>query len=134
MNTATNNDSMPATSFPTIMAGRNSGPYASVNARCPAKTKDAETAYDQATKSIRYTIKADDLKGEGFMPFREIKKVIFNDPATVIIWSDNTKTVVKCEDGETYDKEKGFLLCWLKGIKGSKKLQKELAKWIYKED
>ena len=25
----------------------------------------------------------------------KIKKVIFNDPATIILWSDNTKTVVK---------------------------------------
>lgn len=25
-----------------------------------------------------------------------IRKVIFNDPATVVLWSDGTKTVVKC--------------------------------------
>ena len=74
------------------------------------------------------------VKGEAYHPFREIEKVIFNNPATIIIWSDNSKTVVKCEAGETYDKEKGFLLCWLKGIKGSKKLQKELAKWVYTEE
>lgn len=79
-------------------------------------------------------IKKEDCKGKSFMPFREIKKVIFNAPATVIIWTDNTKTVVKCEKGETYDEEKGFLLCWLKGIKGSKTLQNELATWVYNTD
>lgn len=35
-----------------------------------------------------------------------IKKVIFNDPATIILWKDGTKTVVKCQEGDTYDKEK----------------------------
>ena len=79
------------------------------------------------------TISKDKCKGEWFQPFREIKKVIFNKPATIIIWSDNSKTVVKCEEGVAFDKEKGFLLCWLKGIKGSKTLQKELSKWV-KED
>lgn len=76
------------------------------------------------------TISKDKCNGEGFQPFREIKKVIFNKPATIIIWSDNSKTVVKCEEGVAFDKEKGFLLCWLKGIKGSKTLQKELSKWV----
>lgn len=82
------------------------------------------------TKPPTLHIRTSELKGEASYPFREIKKVIFNKPATIIIWSDNSKTVVKCEEGETYDKEKGFLLCWIKGIKGSKTLQKELAKWV----
>ena len=38
-----------------------------------------------------------------------ITKVIFNDPATIVFWSDNTKTVVKAQD-EPFDPEKGFLL------------------------
>ena len=29
----------------------------------------------------------------------EIKNVIFNEPATIIIWKDGTKTVVKCQEG-----------------------------------
>ena len=80
------------------------------------------------------SVKVVDAKGNKYNPFRTIKKVIFNNPATIIIWGDNTKTIVKCEEGETYDKEKGFLLCWLKGINGSKKMQKELAKWVYKTE
>ena len=85
--------------------------------------------------TFKYKVKKkkEKCKCEAFYPFREIKKVIFNSPATIIIWSDNSKTVVKCEEGVVFDKEKGFLLCWLKGIKGSKTLQKELSKWV-KED
>ena len=37
-------------------------------------------------------------------------RVIFNDKATVLI-KDGKKYVSKCKDGDTYDKEKGLLLC-----------------------
>lgn len=40
-----------------------------------------------------------------------IKKVIFSKPATVVIWGDNTKTVVKCADGEEYSEEVGLAMC-----------------------
>ena len=39
-----------------------------------------------------------------------IKKVIFNDPATIILWRDGTKTVVKTQNGEKYDPEKGMAM------------------------
>lgn len=42
---------------------------------------------------------------------RKIERVIFNDPATVVMWNDGTKTVVKCQDGDTYDKQTGLLMC-----------------------
>ena len=45
---------------------------------------------------------------------RTIKKVIFNDPAVIIIWKDGTKTSVVCQEGETFDKEKGLALAILK--------------------
>lgn len=41
----------------------------------------------------------------------EIENVICNPPATIIKWKDGTKTVVKCMEGDSYDKEKGFLYC-----------------------
>lgn len=41
----------------------------------------------------------------------KIKDVIFNDPATIVLWEDGTKTIVKCQDGDTFDKEKGLALC-----------------------
>lgn len=62
-----------------------------------------------------------------------IKKVIFNNPATIIYWWDGSKTVVKCDTKDTYDKEKGFLLCYLKGIVGNKTLLQELDKWVNKK-
>lgn len=50
----------------------------------------------------------------------KIKKVIFNDPATIVFWSDGSKTVVKCMEGETFDPEKGILVAWYKKLYGDK--------------
>lgn len=50
----------------------------------------------------------------------DIKKAIFNDPATIVIWADGTKTVVKCREGETYSKWAGLALCYAKRINGEK--------------
>ena len=44
------------------------------------------------------------------MRMPEIEKVIFNDPATIVLWSDGTKTVVKTHD-EPYSKEHGLAMC-----------------------
>lgn len=50
-----------------------------------------------------------------------IKKVIFNDPATIVIWEDShEKTVVKCMDGDTYDPEIGLAMCIAKRVLGKK--------------
>ena len=37
------------------------------------------------------------------------KKVIYNPPATIVIWNDDTKTIVKTTDGEQFDPERGYL-------------------------
>lgn len=50
----------------------------------------------------------------------EIRKVIFNNPATVILWKDGTKTVVKCGEGDKYDPEKGFAMAIAKKALGNK--------------
>ena len=49
-----------------------------------------------------------------------IKKVIFNNPATIVFWGDGTKTVVKRQKGDRYDKEKGLAMCIAKKALGNK--------------
>lgn len=49
----------------------------------------------------------------------KIRDVIFSDPATVVFWNDNTKTVVKTRGGEKYDKEKGLAMAIIKKITGN---------------
>lgn len=40
--------------------------------------------------------------------------VKFNDPATIVFWDDGTKTVVKCQEGDTFDPEKGLAMAIVK--------------------
>ena len=50
----------------------------------------------------------------------EIKELVFNDPATIIFWEDGTKTIVKTQNGEPFDKEKGFCMAVVKKLFGNK--------------
>lgn len=60
----------------------------------------------------------------------DIKQVIFNDPATIVIWADGEKTVVKCQNGEPYDPEKGLAMAITKRALGNKgNYFDEIKKW-----
>ena len=65
----------------------------------------------------------------------EIKNVIFNDPATIVYWEDGTKTVVKCQDGDEFDPEKGLAMAIAKKAYGNKgSYCNKLKKWLPKEE
>ena len=65
----------------------------------------------------------------------EIKDVIFNEPATIVMWSDGTKTVVKCQEGEGYDPEKGMAMAIAKKALGNKGNYCEVfKKWLPEEE
>ena len=53
------------------------------------------------------------------LPFLEIEKVIFNEPATIVYWKDGEKTVVKTNN-EPFDKEKGLAMAIAKKVYGNK--------------
>lgn len=60
-----------------------------------------------------------------------ITKVIFNDPATIVVWKDGSKTVVKCQEGDVFDKEKGLALAISKKVLGNKSnFNNVFKKWI----
>lgn len=64
-----------------------------------------------------------------------IKDVIFNDPATIVFWEDGTKTVVKCQEGDTYDPEKGLAMAICKKIDGNNRdYYLAFKKWLKKYD
>lgn len=63
----------------------------------------------------------------------KIKDVIFNPPATIVFWADNTKTVVKCQEGDDFDAEKGLTMAITKKIFGNKgNYCEEIKKWVKK--
>ena len=65
----------------------------------------------------------------------EIKNVIFNDPATIVFWEDGTKTVVKCQDSDEFDHEKGLAMAIAKKAYGNKgSYCNKMKKWLPKEE
>lgn len=60
-----------------------------------------------------------------------VKRVIINNPATIVLWEDGTKTVCKCAKGDTFDAEKGIAMCFLKKMFGNpSQVRKFMKKWI----
>ena len=63
-----------------------------------------------------------------------IKKVIFNDPATIVFWSDGTKTVVKKQSKDykrKFDPEKGLAMAIAKKALGNQgNYFNEFRKWV----
>jgi len=47
-----------------------------------------------------------------------IDRVIFNNPATIILWKDGSKTVVKKTEDDVWDPEKGFCMAVIKKLYG----------------
>jgi hypothetical protein len=61
----------------------------------------------------------------------QITNVVFNNPATIVFWSDHTKTVVKCQGDDVYSKEMGLAACISKKALGNKgNFNEVFKKWI----
>jgi len=64
---------------------------------------------------------------------RKPKKVIFNDPATIVYWPDGSKTVVKSEN-ESFDPEKGLAMAIAKKYLGNEGNYYDVfRKWLPEE-
>ena len=63
-----------------------------------------------------------------------ITNVIFNNPATIVFWSDGTKTVVKCNERDEFDPEKGLAMAICKKYFGGGFYNDIFKKWIPKEE
>lgn len=62
-----------------------------------------------------------------------IKNVIFAPPATIVYWSDGSKTVVKCSEKDVFDPEKGLAMAIAKRCGGNKgSYYKEIQNWVEK--
>lgn len=60
------------------------------------------------------------------------KEVIFHDPATIVYWTDGTKTVVKCGPHDTFDPEHGLAMAIAKKQLGNE-FHKVFRKWVQDE-
>lgn len=82
-----------------------------------ARAMHKEMAIDYSRQSMEQAKKNDIVKFG--MCSVSIRKVIFNDPATVVLWSDGTKTVVKCGPEDKFDTEKGLAMAIVKKTAGN---------------
>ena len=61
----------------------------------------------------------------------EIKNAYFNNPVTVVMWEDGTKTMVRCQPGDVYSAETGLALCIAKKAFGNMpNFNNVFHKWI----
>ena len=89
---------------------------------------------DEVSRNIYRNI-LNSTYGIGSSHIPEIKNVIFNDPATIVFWEDGTKTVVKCQDGDEFDPEKGLAMAIAKKAYGNKgSYCNKMKKWLPKEE
>lgn len=64
----------------------------------------------------------------------DIKKVYFNDPVTVVLWEDGTKTIVKRDGRDAYDPEKALAMTIAKKALGNRGNYYDIfKKWIPEE-
>ena len=99
--------------------------------------------YDKISKDALHYSEADVRNTMAFLEmcqesqrvsFPSVKKVIFNKPATIVIWKDGTKTVVKCQGDDKFDPEKGLALCFMKKACGNKSnFNNSFKEWIKPE-
>ena len=72
-------------------------------------------------------------QNEWIRPF-DIKNVVFNDPLTIVIWADGTKTFVKRNEKDNYDPEKALAMAIAKKALGNKyKSTQVISDWVEKK-
>lgn len=89
------------------------------------------TTFDDYLKAMRnLALRASISLEQPDHPLR-IKKVIFNNPATIVWWNDGTNTVVRCQKGDTYSAETGLAMAICKKAYGNgTEFNKVFTKWL----
>lgn len=83
-----------------------------------------------STKEL-FNVFANNIPNERRLNNPGIEKVIFNPPATIVIWKDGIKTVVKCGKDDVFDPEKGMAMAICKRFFGNKgNYCNEFKKWL----
>lgn len=99
---------------------------------CATIYADLMVRWNLNSKNSRTT--GNPTSGDATLNF-DIKDVIFDPPATIVLWTDGTKTVVKCQEGDAYSDEVGLALCIAKKALGNKgNFNNVFRKWVPEVD
>lgn len=86
--------------------------------------------HDSDKKHIRFNKEFDIIDGEGSLVSARITRVLYKNPVTVVFWSDSTKTVAKCREGDTYNAETGIQVAMLKKLIGNSRFRDAMSDWL----
>lgn len=82
-----------------------------------------------------FTINSDDYATaacvDGFKIY--ITKVLYNNPATIVFWSDGTQTRNICPKDTLYNPDTGLAFCMLKKLMGNTEMAKLFNDWELKD-
>lgn len=119
-------------------------PYLKEIGKCAAGVKKFDELYEYCMADIKATLEAYNNLKEETMPTKNnttgpnfyvrysdifkvpkttlpgIKKVIFSNPCTIVLWDDGTKTMVRAQGKERFDREKGLAMAIAKKALGNK--------------
>ncbi|SDW83068.1 hypothetical protein SAMN05216391_11913 [Lachnospiraceae bacterium KHCPX20] len=68
--------------------------------------------------AARFKRLKDDLRNAIDQTSIQPKKVIFQNPATIVYWADGSRTIVKACKEDTFNEETGFAMAYLKHLFG----------------
>ena len=109
----------------TITAGLRSGKtYLTQIGRCKNKDNGFDSIIYQMEKKRKFT-----KGGTDEMKKIDVKKIIFNGPKTIVLWSDGTKTIVSMSKDEAkFDPEAAFCAAYTKKMFGTNSKIKRIIK------
>jgi hypothetical protein len=94
---------------------------------------DIKKGLDVIFADVTRYFKLDETPIKPSVTYPGIKKVIFSNPCTIVLWDDGTKTVVRCTN-EEFDPEKGLAMAIAKKTLGNNGSYFDVfKKWIKEE-
>lgn len=88
-----------------------------------------ELAEDEIDNDLNLIRMIEELEAEEQYDYLAVEKIIFNNPATIVIWADGTRTVVKACKEDKFDKGVGLKTALLQRVFG-KGIDKEINKIV----
>ena len=88
-----------------------------------------ELKEDEIDNDLNLIRMIEELEEEEQYDYLAYERIIFNDPATIVIWADGTRTVVKACKEDKFDKGVGLKTALLQRVFG-KDIDKEINKIV----
>ena len=88
-----------------------------------------ELEEDEIDNDLNLIRMIEELEEEEQYDYLAYERIIFNDPATIVIWADGTRTVVKACKEDKFDKGVGLKTALLQRVFG-KDIDKEINKIV----